>query len=156
MTSFVFPHFLVEMLFCTWCSASSSSSLPPSSLPSFSFLLLPSLDPFALAWGTRPGFLATRVPWALCLLFSPRPRVHGPVSWPQVSPEPVGPGEFHSHFFLFFFRASGEAILGTQRYFAKQFLIDIFSCLRRRDFRYPTILCKAISCYFFASLARQF
>ena len=49
-----------------------------------------------------------------------------------------------SMFLLFFFRISGEAILGTQRYFkrsfTKHFPINIFSHLRRGDFRYTTIL----------------
>ena len=38
------------------------------------------------------------------------------------------------------FRASGEAILGTLKYFSEGFLNKIFSRLRRGDFRYTTIL----------------
>ena len=37
------------------------------------------------------------------------------------------------------FRASGGAILGTQRYVSKQVLINICSRLRRGDFRYTKI-----------------
>ena len=50
------------------------------------------------------------------------------------------------------FRASGEAILNTQRCFSKHFLIEFCSRLRRGDFRYTTILFKAFSySKFFAS-----
>ena len=43
------------------------------------------------------------------------------------------------------FRAFGETIVGTQRYFSKQFLVQFVSRLRRGDFRYTTIRCKAVS-----------
>ena len=55
-------------------------------------------------------------------------------------------------FLLLFARASGEAILGTQRYFSKHFLIKIVSRLRRGGFRYTTILFKAFFYYFFSGL----
>ena len=48
------------------------------------------------------------------------------------------------------FRASGEAISGTQRYFSKHYLI-VFSRLRRGDLRYTTLLFKALSFFFRAS-----
>ena len=53
----------------------------------------------------------------------------------------------------YYFLASGEAILGTQRYFSKHFTVYFFSRLRRGDFRYTTILFKAFSyyCFLFAS-----
>ena len=38
------------------------------------------------------------------------------------------------NFLLILFCASGEAILGTQRYFSKDFLMFFFSRLRRGDF----------------------
>ena len=46
---------------------------------------------------------------------------------------------FLKHLLIIFVRASGEAILGTQRYFLKHLLNNIFSRLRRGDFRYTTI-----------------
>ena len=39
--------------------------------------------------------------------------------------------------------ASGEAILRTQRYISKQFILNKCSCLRRSDFRYTTTLFEA-------------
>ena len=48
-------------------------------------------------------------------------------------------------FILDFARASGETVSGTQRYILKDFLIKIYSRLRRGDFRYTTILPKGFS-----------
>mgnify|MGYP000515058162 CR=1 FL=1 len=45
---------------------------------------------------------------------------------------------------FFLVRASGEAIVGTQRYFSNNLLFSCCSRLRRGDFRYTTILFKAI------------
>ena len=46
---------------------------------------------------------------------------------------------FPNIFFRFCFRNFGEAILGTQRYFAKHIIMFLFSQLWRGDFRYTTI-----------------
>ena len=49
-------------------------------------------------------------------------------------------------------RASGGAIVGTQRCFSKHFLINFCSRLRRGDFRYTTMPCKHRFCMFSALL----
>ena len=54
-------------------------------------------------------------------------------------------------------RASGEAILDTQRYFSKQCLISFCSRLRRGDFRYTTILYQStLSKHFIQALYQSF
>lgn len=49
--------------------------------------------------------------------------------------------------FLFVPPASGGAILGTQRYLSKRFLIRVRLCLRRVDCRYTTLLLIEIACF---------
>ena len=61
---------------------------------------------------------------------------------------------FQSMSLIIFDRASGEAILGIQRYVSKHFLIFFCPCLRRCDFRYTTTLFKACPCHFLSPLRR--
>ena len=46
--------------------------------------------------------------------------------------------------YVYFFRASGEAIFSTQRYFFNVFYVDFCSRLRRGDFLYTTMLFQCV------------
>ena len=59
----------------------------------------------------------------------------------------VAPEKFKAFSSYLLLRASGEAILGTQRYFSNHVLINFFSRRRRGDFRYTTMSCHDRSCH---------
>ena len=85
----------------------------------------------ALAWVTRPEFLANSAAWTLAnfqnnLLFIFSAHLAGRFS--------VNNDASQTYLSLDFFRASGDAILDAQRHFSKQFLLRFFSRLRRCDF----------------------
>ncbi len=85
-----------------------------------------------------------------CLIFARfllnSQKAHGDLSWPKICNGKTK-GLANRSQKQYPSIISGQAILGTQRYFAKAFLMILFMHLRRGDFMYTAILLKGYTLY---------
>ena len=130
-----------------WGSVYSSATPLPLPLPPPSFPSSSASSCTAVVHSPRTRLRArTRGYLSLCVFLYTRP---------ALGPEPglvdTCPCAFS---YIIFFRASGEAILGTLKYLSMHFTMKIFSRLRRGDFRYTKIFSMHFTMKFFSRLRR--